>query len=259
MIRWIVVYCLTFSIMFIAGTSVATAADTGEVIVFAAASTTNAVTGVGRLFERREKGKFISSFASSSTLAKQIEHGAPADVYISANVKWMDYLESKNLIEPGTRFDFLSNSIVLIAPKNSAVNHIDIVPGMNLAEFLGDGYFAMGDPDHVPAGIYGKQALTRLGMWSGIENRIARAKDVRAALALVELGESPLGLVYSTDAKISDKVKVVGIFPQDSHPPIIYPVALVSGRKSGTAEKFIKFLKGPESKSIFEKYGFIVH
>jgi molybdate transport system substrate-binding protein len=234
------------------------AAEPETVTVFAAASTTNAVTEIGRLFEERKMGQFKTSFASSSTLAKQIEQGAPADVFISANEKWMDYLESKKMIEPGSRFDLLSNRIVLIAPKDSPVGSVDVRPGFELVKLLGDGRLSMGDPDHVPAGTYGKQALEKLGVWQSIEKSVARAKDVRAALALVERGETPLGVVYATDAAISDKVKVVGVFPLESHPPIVYPVAVVLGKGKGATGSFVELLKGPESKAIFEKYGFAV-
>jgi molybdate transport system substrate-binding protein len=248
-----------FGVILIMSLSVPVAAEPDTVTVFAAASTTDAVTEIGKFFENRKTGKFRPSFASSSTLAKQIEQGAPADVYISANEKWMDYLETKVMIEPGTRFDLLSNRIVLIAPKDSSIDHIDIHSGLDLVKLLGDGLLSMGDPDHVPAGIYGMQAFEKLGVWSSIENRVARAKDVRAALALVERGETPLGQVYATDAAISDKVKVVGVFPLESHPPIVYPVALVAGRKSEVAQQFMEFLKGPEARTIFKKYGFALN
>ncbi len=246
-----------FTMILLLGVSAPMAEESDTVTVFAAASTTNAVTEIGRLFENRKMGKFRSSFASSSTLAKQIERGAPANVYISANVKWMDYLESKKMIAPDTRFNLLSNRIVLIAPKDSPIDHIDIHPGFDLVKLLGDGRLAMGDPDHVPAGIYGMRALEKLGVWPSVEKRIARAKDVRAALALVERGETPLGQVYATDAAISKKVKEVGVFPQDSYPPIVYPVAIVAGEKSEGTIRFIEFLKSPEAGAIFEKYGFI--
>jgi molybdate transport system substrate-binding protein len=151
----------------------------------------------------------------------------------------------------------LSNRIVLIAPEDSPMDHIDIHSGFDLVKLLGDGRLAMGDPDHVPAGIYGMRALEKLGVWSRVEKRIARAKDVRAALALVERGETPLGQVYATDAAISNKVKVVGVFPQGSYPPVVYPVAIVAGGKSEGTIRFIEFLKSPEAGAVFEKYGFI--
>lgn len=234
------------------------AAELETVTVFAAASATNAVTEIGRLFEERKMGQLKSSFASSSTLAKQIEQGAPADVFISASVEWMDYLETRRMIEPGTRLDLLGNRIVLIAPKDSPVGSIDVGPDFDLEKLLGDGRLSMGDPDHVPAGRYGKEALENLGVWQRMENSVARAKDVRAALTLVERGETPLGVVYATDAAFSDKVKVVGVFPLESHPPIVYPAAVVLGKDKGATGSFMEFLKGAEVGEIFEKYGFSV-
>lgn len=234
------------------------AAGQGDVIVFAAASTTNAITEIGELYAARQKGSLTPSFASSSTLAKQIESGAPADVFLSANKKWMDYLEEKNRIVKTGRFDLLSNRIVLIAPMDSPLTQIDIVAGFSLADALGkEGRLSMGDPDHVPAGMYGKKALEKLGCWDSIKDRLAPMKDVRAALVLVERGEAPLGQVYATDAAISKKVRVVGTFPTDSHPPIVYPVAAVTGGMGPAAEQFLAFLKTPEARAIFEKYGFV--
>jgi len=234
------------------------AADGDTVTVFAATSTTNAVTEIGALFTRQELGKFLPSFAASSTLAKQIEKGAPAGVYVSANEKWMDYLEEKDLIVPASRYNLLSNRIVLVAPVGSHLAEVEIVLNFRLNELLDGGYLAMGDPDHVPAGIYGKQALEALGVWDEVSNRIARQKDVRSALALVERGEVSLGLVYATDAAITNKVRVVGIFPEDSHPPIVYPVALVKGNGTPAAKRFMEYLKSGTARAIFEKYGFIV-
>lgn len=227
----------------------------GKVTVFAAGSTTNAVTDICNLFTEKKMGRVTPCFASSSTLAKQIDHGAPADVYLSANPKWMNFLEKNNLIEPGTRFDLLGNRIVLIAPLDSKME-ISIGPGFDLPGLLGDEKLAMGDPDHVPAGIYGKQALESLGVWAAVAPKVARSKDVRAALALVERGEVPLGVVYATDAAISKKVKVVGVFPEKSHPSITYPAALVAGKATTGAKTFLEFLKTPDAKAIFEKYGF---
>ncbi len=229
-----------------------------KLTVYAAASTTNAMTEVAKLYEKKTGTQVALSFASSSTLAKQIEMGAPAQVYLSANPEWMDYLEQKGLIEPGGRADVLGNRIALIAPADSAIEEVKIEKGFDLAKILGDGYLAMGDPDHVPAGMYGKAALQGLGAWEAVEKKVARAKDVRAALALVERGESPLGLVYTTDAAISEKVKVVGLFPEDSHPPIVYPVAIVKGADLKASMPFIDFLKTPEASALFTKYGFIV-
>jgi molybdate transport system substrate-binding protein len=229
------------------------------VTVFAAASTTDAVMEIGELFSSRGLGRMTASFASSSTLAKQIENGAPADVYISANKKWMDYLQAGDRIDPASRFDLLSNRIVLIVPGESPLTAVEVVPHFPLAELLGEGRLAMGDPDHVPAGIYGKQALEDLKAWSSVQDRIAPMKDVRTALVMVECGEVPLGLVYATDAAISKKVRVVGQFPPGSHPAIVYPVALVAGRQTAAAQRFGEFLRSPAAKAVFQKYGFIVN
>jgi len=245
-------------ILLLAGSFGTLWAASDTVTVFAAASTTNAVTEIGAIFSQGNEEGFRPSFASSSTLAKQIENGAPADIFISANKKWMDYLEEKGMIEKDTRIDLLSNRLVLIVPADSAVKDVATGPGFDLLTLLGDGRLSMGDPDHVPAGIYGKQALESLGVWTTIESRVARAKDVRAALALVERGEVPVGLVYATDAAISDKVRVVGTFPETSHPPIVYPVAVVAGRRSPAADRFITLLQSPEARAVFEKYGFSV-
>ncbi len=235
---------------------VAAAADRVE--VFAAASTTNALGAVGRLFMEKKMGKFVPSFASSSTLAKQIENGAPADIFLSADQQWMDYLAKKNMIDPASRHDLLGNRLVLIAPADSRLQTVHIAPHFDLAGLLSKGMLAMGDPAHVPAGIYGKAALETLGIWSSVRRNVARAKDVRAALALVERGESPLGVVYATDAAISNKVKVVGVFPEDSHPPIVYPVAAVAGAHSPIIGRFLGFLRSPEAAAVFARYGFTV-
>jgi molybdate transport system substrate-binding protein len=227
------------------------------VTVFAAASTTDALTSLGELFLQRGMGKVIFSFASSSTLAKQIERGAPAQVFLSADSDWMDYLGARGLIKPASRFDLLGNRLVLIASKASPLGLQSLV-GMDLAGILGNGRLAMGDPDHVPAGKYAKAALQKLGLWVDTEKRIARADSVRAALALVEREEAPLGVVYSTDAAITKKVRVIAAFPEDSHPPIVYPIALVAGSAPPLAQKFIDFLRDPEARKVFEDSGFTV-
>jgi molybdate transport system substrate-binding protein len=257
--KWMKNFCTLFvmtAILIPAFGQKAAAAE--KVVVFAAASTTNALSDIGRLFTEKHLGTFIPSFASSSTLAKQIENGAPADIYVSANLKWMDYLVQKKAVDTASRIDLLGNNLVLIAPKNSSLKKVDIKAGFDLAGLLHDGMLAMGDPSNVPAGIYGKQALERLGVWASISKKIASAKDVRAALVLVERAETPLGIVYATDAAISHKVKVVGIFPENSHPPIVYPVAIVAGARRPVVTRFLKFLQSPEAKAIFVKYGFSV-
>jgi molybdate transport system substrate-binding protein len=232
-------------------------AQPATVTVFAAASTTNALTEIGQLFERQGQGRMLASFASSSTLAKQIENGAPAEIFLSANEKWMDYLERNNLVQPGSRVDYLGNRLVLVAPADSRLQ-AEIKPGFPLLEWLGQGRLSVGDPDHVPAGIYAKAALTKLGVWEPVEPRLARAADVRGALALVERGEAPLGIVYATDAAIAPQLQVAGVFPEDSHPAIVYPLALVGEKTSPTARAFYVFLRGPEAKAIFTRYGFAV-
>ncbi len=256
-VRFFIV-CALISLVFAGALGSRAQAADEKVTVFAAASTTNALTDIGKIFMEKKMGEFTPSFASSSTLAKQIENGAPANIFLSADLKWMDYLAEKKMIAPASRADLLGNRLVFIAPAGSRLGKIAITSTLKLSELLADGKLAMGDPDHVPAGIYGKKTLESLGLWSGVQDRIARTNDVRAALTLVERGEAPLGIVYSTDAAISDKVKVVGVFPEDSHPPIIYPVAAVAGKDTPATNRFLAFLKGPEAKAIFEKYGFSV-
>jgi molybdate transport system substrate-binding protein len=228
-----------------------------RILVFSAGSTIDAITEVGDLFNEQGNGKCVISCAASSTLAKQIEQGAPADIFISANPKWMDYLSEKDLIEPETRFDLLGNRLVLIAPISND-SRIKITRGLDLAGLLGKERIAMGDPDHVPAGIYGKRALMTLGMWDDIKDRVAPMKDVRSALVMVEREETPLGIVYSTDARISKEVRIVGVFPETSHPPIIYPVAIVTDKESPATKRLILFLQSPEARGVFLKHGFTV-
>ena len=228
-----------------------------QVLVFAAASLTNAMGDITRGYEPQAGDKVSLSFASSSTLAKQIENGAPANVFISADLEWMDYLEKLKLIVPGSRADLLGNRLVLIAPKDSDAT-VALTPGVNLAAFLKSGLLATGDPDHVPVGKYAKVALEKLGAWEAVSGRIARADSVRAALALVERGEAPLGIVYATDAAVAPKVRVVAVFPEDLHPPVVYPAALVQGRATPAAARFIDYLKTDAAKIVFRTYGFSV-
>jgi molybdate transport system substrate-binding protein len=236
------------------------AAAKQELLVFAAASTTNAVTELGKAFEQANKGKkVVNSFAASSTLAKQIEQGAPAGVYVSANLKWMDYLEKKGLLAKGTRANVAANNLVLIAPSDSSLNKVALSPKVDLIKLLGDGRLAMGDPSHVPAGMYGKEALQNLGIWDALRERAAGLATVRAALTLVERGEAPLGIVYGSDAAISKKVKVVGVFPEDSHRPVEYPAAVIVEHDSPLAREYMAFLRTPAASAIFAKYGFRSH
>jgi molybdate transport system substrate-binding protein len=241
------------------GLSVADSAMAGapEVTVFAAASTTNALTDIGKLWEAQGGGKVIFSFASSSTLAKQIEQGAPAQVFLSADQRWMDYLEQRGLLQAGSRLDLLGNRLVLIAPTDSALQG-KIAAGFPLGAWLGQGRLSVGDPDHVPAGLYTKEALSKLGVWGQVEDRLARAADVRAALALVERGEAPLGVVYSTDAAVTAKVRVVDTFPEDSHAPVTYPAAQVAGQATEQSGEFFKFLRSDQAQAVWQKYGFLL-
>ncbi len=227
-----------------------------RLLVFAAASTTNALSELGELFAKARGVKVLNSFASSSTLAKQIARGAPAQVYVSANLKWMDYLEKKGLLVPGSRVNIAGNRLVLIAPAQSPLGPLKLGPGVDLAGLLGGGRLALGDPSHVPAGMYAQKALQALGVWDKLRGRLAAAANVRLALAMVERGEAPLGVVYATDAAISRKVKVVGRFPAGSHPPIVYPAALVAGQAGPAGRDFLEFLRSPQAAAVFRKYGF---
>jgi molybdate transport system substrate-binding protein len=231
-------------------------ASQGPLLVFAAASTTNAMQKAANAFTRASGIPVAFSFASSGTLAKQIAQGAPADVYLSANVKWMDHLANKGFIVKGSRVALLRNQLVLVAPAASPLAGFTVGPRTDLAAKLNGGWLAMGDPRHVPAGIYGKQALVRLGLWPQVRGRAALAASVRAALMLVERGEASLGVVYATDAKISPQVKVVGVFPPESHEPIVYPAAMVAGREPQAARRYLDFLQGPEATAIFLEFGF---
>ncbi len=248
---------LIFFYVFICSNTI-NAAQAKKVIVFAAGSTINAVDEIGKLFSHQTKIKFVPSFASSSTLAKQIESGAPANVYISANKKWMSFLAAKGLIQKNTQCNILGNSLVLIVPASAKNFKINIVQGFDLDKILKGKRLSMGDPDHVPAGIYGKQALISLGVWDKIKSRVIRAKDVRTALVFVEREESPLGIVYSTDAAITDKVKIAGVFPEKSHLPITYQAAIVKENSTKSGLAFLKFLKSPGAEKIFKKYGFLI-
>ncbi len=224
--------------------------------VFAAASMRSALDEVDKAFTAKTGVTMTASYAASSALAKQIAQGAPADVYISANVKWMDFLADKKLVAHGARVDLLGNRLVLIAPKESKLDHVNIGKGFDLAKLAGKDRIAVADTKAVPAGLYAKAALQSLGAWQATEPRLAQAENVRATLAYVARGETPLGIVYATDAKVEPKVKVVGVFPAGSHPPIIYPVAQVAGGRSAHGKAYLDFLQTPAAKAIFERYGF---
>jgi molybdate transport system substrate-binding protein len=226
--------------------------------VFAAASATDALDEIAAAFAAKKLGTIVPTYNSSSILAKQIENGAPAAIFLSADEQWMDYLDAKKLLAPGTRSDLLGNALVLIAPKEGAPAPVAIAPGFPLAKLLGDGHLSMGDPAHVPAGLYGKAALEKLGVWDQVKDKVVAAENVRGALAFVERGEAPYGIVYATDAMATPKVVQVGTFPEDSHPPILYPVALVAGHETPEARAVLDFIRGAEAKAIWTKYGFIL-
>ncbi|ESY75966.1 molybdate ABC transporter substrate-binding protein [Mesorhizobium sp. M0051] len=228
-----------------------------KVMVFAAASLKDALDAVNRACEADVGEAATVSYAASSALAKQIESGAPADVFISADLDWMKYLSDKKLTKPDTEVKLLGNEIVLVAPKGSAVE-TKIEKGFDLAKLIGDGRLAMGDVKAVPAGKYGKAALESLGVWSSVEGKVAQAENVRAALKLVSTGEAALGIVYATDAHAEKGVKVVGTFPGDSHPPIIYPVAQIADSKDKDAPAFLKCLQSPKAGRLFKDQGFTV-
>ena len=223
--------------------------------VFAAASMKNALDDIDAAYTAKTGVKVVASYGASSMLARQIEQGAPADVFVSADTDWMDYAISKKNINAPSRVNLLGNSIVLIAPKDSKIDRVTIGQGFDLAKLAGDGKIATGDVKAVPVGKYAKAALEKLGAWTAAEPKFAMAESVRAALALVARGEAVLGIVYSTDAKVEPGVKIVGTFPADSHPPIIYPVAATTTAKTEAAD-YLAFLRSSAAKTILEKYGF---
>jgi molybdate transport system substrate-binding protein len=229
--------------------------QTTAITVFGAASLTNALQDVGDAFTKQTAVDVKFSFAASSVLAHQIENGARADVFFSADVDWMDYLQARNLIQPATRHDAVGNHLVLIAPVDSAIA-LKIVPNFALAQALGSGRLATGDPDSVPVGRYARSALTSLGVWGSVSRRLIRADSVRSALAFVDRGEAALGIVYETDARIDKNVRVVDVFPATSHAPIVYPIALTVSAQP-VAAKFVAFVRSPSGIATFKAYDFI--
>ena len=236
----------------------ATAQKDKPPLVFAAASLQESLTAAAEAWAKRGHAKPTISFAASSALARQIDAGAPADLFISADEPWMDDVQKGGHVAPGTRISFLANRLVLIAPATSK-GDLPIRKGIPLAQALGDGRLAMADPDSVPAGKYGKAALTSLGVWSQVQAKVARGDSVRAALAFVERGEAPYGIVYETDAKASKAVRIVGVFPENTHPPITYPIARLTTATSREAEGFRLFLISATGRAIFRSYGFLPH
>lgn len=228
-----------------------------NITVFAAASLTNALQDIVSQYEKnKHEIKIVTSYASSSTLARQIEQGAPADLFISADQQWMDYATQKNSIESDSRYTLLGNDLVLIAPAEAKAKAVTIDKNTDWKSLLKGQRIATGDPDHVPAGIYAKEALQNLGAWDTLSPVMARANNVRAALALVERNETPYGIVYGSDAVASHNVTVVGRFPENSHKPVEYPMAIVKDHRHPAVSAFYDYLKGPEAAAIFKKYGF---
>lgn len=243
--------CLAFLAALGAGKAIACE----PVSIFAAASTTDAVTGIAQAFEAETGCNVTAVFAGSSTLAKQIEAGAPASIFLSANESWMDELEKKNLVLPGTRSDLLANELVLVVQKGQKLE-FSFDEDADLAAALAGGRLALANPDGVPAGIYAKQALTQTRHWDGVAASIVAAEDVRAALVWVARGEARAGIVYRTDARISTDVEIAVAVPEETHDPVRYPVSLVTGRANKTARDFLAYLKGPAGARVFAEYGF---
>src|SRR6516164_7954618 len=244
---WLILSCIIWSTI--------ASAQQNKLVIFAAASLKDALDEVNAAFQRDKGPETATSYAASSTLAKQIEAAAPADIFISADLDWMDYLAKRNLIKPETRANLLGNRLVLIAPANTG-GKLDIAPNFPLAHALGNGRLAIADPNAVPAGRYAKAALESLGVWSSVTDKLAPAENVRATLALVSRGEAPLGIVYQTDANSDKGVQIVGAFPDNTHPPIVYPIAVVAASTNPGAPGYIAFLRSPAARSIFEKQGF---
>lgn len=234
-------------------TALPASADT---TVFAAASLKNALDEIRQSWSAQHSGKVTVSYAASSALARQIEKGAPADMFISADLDWMDYLVQRNLVNAPSRVNLLRNELVMIAPATAKIS-LELKRGLKLGDLLGGDRLSMADPDSVPAGKYGKAALEALGLWSQVADKLARGENVRTALNFVARGEAPLGIVYRTDAAAEPRVRVVAAFPADSHPPIVYPAALLTAGKNAEAAAFFSHLKSGAATGIFRKHGFL--
>lgn len=226
-----------------------------ELLVFAAASLTNVLDEIGTAYTQQTQQRVKFSYAASSALARQLEAGSRADVFFSADLEWMDYLQARNLIDRSTRRNVLGNRLVLVAPADSKIE-LKIAPGFALGAALGaNGRLATGDPESVPVGKYARSALTSLGVWNDVADRLVRADNVRSALAFIARGETPLGIVYETDARVEKRVRIVDFFPADSHPPIVYPVA-VTAHARPAARQFVEFLQSAPAQEAFKKFGF---
>jgi molybdate transport system substrate-binding protein len=246
---------LSAALLLAAALASPTSAQGKDLVIFAAASLKNALDEVNGQFEREKHRKAATSYAASSALARHIEAGAPADVFISADLDWMDYLADRKLIKAETRADLLGNKLVLVSPASSNVS-LAIAPSFPLAQALGDGRLAMADPISVPAGKYGKAALEALGVWPSVAGKVAPMENVRGALLLVSRGEAPLGIVYQTDAAADKGVRIIDSFPEGTHPPIVYPMAVVAASADPAAADYVAFLKSSAARSAFEKQGF---
>jgi molybdate transport system substrate-binding protein len=246
---------ILLSLAILLGSTAAAAAE--PVNVFAAASLKNALDAVSEAWKVEAGKEARNTYAASSALAKQIEQGAPADIFISADLDWMNYLDEKKLIKAGTSKVLLGNALVLVAAKGTGLK-LALKPGADLAGALAGGKLALGDVKGVPAGKYAKAALEKLGLWASLEASLAQSENVRAALALVARGEARLGIVYATDARAEPMVEVVGVFPDDSHPPIVYPAAVISSSTNPDAEAFVTYLSSPKAQEIFTAQGFTI-
>lgn len=246
--------CVVAAVLF----ALASSAAAQDLVVFAAASLQNAFQEVGQAYQQKTGRRVKFSFAASSALARQIEQGAPASIFASADEKWMDFLQERKLIVNETRRSLLGNRLVLVVPAASTIK-VDLKANFDFKKLLGaDGRWVTGDPSNVPVGRYAQEALTKLGVWDFAQTRLVRAENVRVALAFVERGEVAAGVVYETDAAISQKVRVAGVFPADSYTPVTYPVALVAKNDSPAACEFLQFLDGPEAREVYKKFGFSV-
>ncbi len=248
------IFCLAIALQ---GQLAFTQAHAQNVVVFAAASLKESLDDVARQFESTTGNRVVVSYAASSALAKQIEAGAPADIFISADTDWADYLDTRKLLAPGSRTNLLANQLVLIAPASST-STLKSLPAFRLSEALGRDRLAVANPDAVPAGKYARAALETLAVWPSVSDKLARAENVRAALALVSRGETPFGIVYKTDALADKGVKTIDVFPAGSHPDITYPAALVAASKSVPARALFDFMKSEKTRNAWEKYGFTV-
>lgn len=254
--RWLQTLCSVTCALAAGFAAARTPAAAEPITVFAAASLKESFDEAAAAYQKATAQPVRVSYAASSALARQIEQGAPADVFVSADLDWMDYLRERKLIDDGSRRNLLGNTLVLIAPKTSKAKAVALKPGVKLLPLLGDGRIALALTASVPAGKYARAAFTSLGVWDQLQPKVAEAENVRAALMLVARGEAPLGVVYGSDAKAEPNVRVLATFPAGSHPPIVYPIARLSASKQPNAAAFVKWLKSPAASAIFRRHGF---